>query len=252
MIRRHSMTILLSCLLIIMCAASQAHAQGLKIYCWQGHDTGSNLSDKNFVPKFKNVLNPASNTVTVEIFPSRDRICEMLKTSNILYASTHSGVPKKGTEQALQVGKKDTEGSLLTASEIARLNCQKPALVIINGCCTFPLLGEKPGTCLNIASAFGIKKGKEGRTYIGFKGVHGGAKGDDFFRVFFYFWCGAGGKDLTVTKACEEAEKYIREQVKKQGGDTAQKYYLSTGAANCMKDIEIYGDPNLRYSQIKP
>lgn len=253
MIHTKVKVVVLMCVLVIFCSVISASGEGgLKIYCWQGFGTGSNLSDKKFAPRFKNVLNPDKNTVTVEVFPAYDRILQMMQSSNILYASTHSGVPKKGNEQALQVGKKDAGRYLLAASEIAAQNCKKPALIIINGCCTFPLLEETPGKCRNIATAFGISKTTRGRTYMGFQGVHSGAKGDDFFRVFFYFWCGAGGKNLTVSEASDKAEQYIREAVAKQGGDAAQKYYLSTGAANCRKDLVIFGDPDLRYADIAP
>ena len=234
---------------LLLCSPlGSANKDGLTIYCWQGTDTFSHMGNPEFVPKWKAVLNSGSNNIIIDIRPKRTRLLEMMKSADILYGSSHAGIPKKGNQQGLQIGKEDSDDYLLSASEIAAEGITQPSLIIINGCNTFPLL-DNPNH--NIATAFGIPEDSKERAYIGFKGVHSGPKGDDFFRVFFYFWSGVGGKDLTIKTAAKEAEKYIREMVKKLGGDKAQKYLLSIGAANIYKDLVFHGYEDLRYKDIK-
>lgn len=232
--------------------SGDAHAEDkrLSIYCWQGHGTGSNLKNPKFEPKWRAVLEDAKNDITIEIFPTAERILERAAASDILYTSTHSGVPKGATEQGVQVGEQGDPRYVLLASEIAAANARRPRLVIVNGCSTLPLLPEA-GAVRNLATAFGITAATKGRAYIGFKDVHGGAKGDDFFRVFFYFWSGVGGKDLTIAEAADKARDYINEQVDKLGGDRAQEFLLSKAAATLRKDLLILGDATLRYRDLR-
>jgi hypothetical protein len=229
-----------------------AHAEDkrLAVYCWQGHGTGSNLKNPKFEPKWRAVLEDAKNDITIEIFPSAERILEQAAKSDILYTSTHSGVPKGATEQGVQIGEKGDARYVLLASEIAAANVRRPRLVIVNGCSTLPLLPEE-GAVRNLATAFGINAATKGRAYIGFQDVHGGAKGDDYFRVFFYFWSGVGGKDLTLAQAADKARDYINEQVDKLGGDRAQEFLLSKAAATVRKDMVILGDATLRYRDLR-
>jgi len=239
-------------LTILLCNANSGSSleSGLTIYCWQGATAFSNLGDPKFAPKWKSVLNEASNRIIIEIYPNRGRLLEMMRTASILYGSTHSGIPKKATEQALQIGKDDSADRLLMASELVKENIKRPRLIIINGFSTFPLLPENAGECLNIASAFGINKETRGRTYLGFEKAHPGPKGDDFFRVFFYFWAGSGGKDMTIKQAIDKSKEYIDKMVRLMGGDNAEKNFLSTGAANIYNDLRILGDPNLMYKDL--
>lgn len=229
---------------------ARAEDKRLSIYCWQGHGTGSNLKNPKFEPKWRAVLEDAKNDITIEIFPSAERILEQAKKADILYTSTHSGVPKGATEQGVQIGEKGDPRYVLLASEIALANARRPRLVIVNGCSTLPLLPET-GAVRNLATAFGINAATKGRAYIGFQDVHGGAKGDDFFRVFFYFWSGVGGKDLTLIEAADKARDYINEQVDKLGGDRAQEFLLSKAAATVRKDMVILGDATLRYRDLR-
>jgi hypothetical protein len=186
--------------------------------------------------------------------PKPERMLEQFAKAHIIYASTHSGIPKgEVVEQGLQIGEKGDPRYVLFAREIAPAK-SKAQLVIMNGCSQFPLLDESDGKVRNVATAFGINKGTKDRAFIGFFGVHPGPKGDSFFRVFFYFWMGAGGKDLTIRQALDQAKQFIVDQVAKQGGDKAQEFFLSTGAANIYDpaDLVVLGNDQLRYRDLKP
>jgi hypothetical protein len=253
MLRQFALAVLLLGLLLgSLHGAGASGSGGLTIYCWQGGGTGSNLFNKAFTDKWKAVLNPGKNKITMELRPGRERILEMMGKANILYASTHSGIPKKAAEQALQLRNEKTGDYLLWAHEIAAIKSVKPALVVINGCSTYPLIDEEGGKKLNIATALGIYPHTKGRAFIGFEEAHPGPKGDDYFRVFFYFWCGAGNKNYTITEAADKAKEHIETLVNRFGGDEMQKYLLSIGAAEVRKDLRIIGDDNLRYRNLKP
>ena len=230
-----------------------ALAEKLTIYSWQGFGTGSNLHDPKFAPRWRVATTARKDTVIVDKKPTPDRMLEQFAKAHIIYGSTHSGIPKDSpSEQGLQIGEKGAKRYVLFAREIAPAK-SKAQLVIINGCSTFPLIDESDGVVRNVATAFGITKDTKDRAFIGFVGVHPGPKGDSFFRVFFYFWMGAGGKDLTIRKALEEAKKFITDQVANMGGDVAQEYFISTGAANIYKpeDLIVLGNDQLRYRDLK-
>jgi hypothetical protein len=250
MVRR----VVVVCFLLAL-LAGPAIADKLTIYTWQGAQAASNILGPVFGPRWKAVLTGQKDTAIVELSPTPERMLEQFAKAHIIYGSTHSGVPKDSPpEQGVQVGKKGDARYVLFAREIAAAKA-KAQLVIINGCSTFPLLDEKDGKIRNVATGFGINANTKGRVFIGFIGVHGGPKGDSFFRVFFYYWMGAGGagKDLTVRQALDEAKTFIVDQVAKQGGDAAQKFFLSTGAANIHgKDLQVLGDDGLRYRDLKP
>lgn len=233
--------------------AGSAVADKLTIYNWQGFGTGSNLHDPKFTPKWLAVVGAKKDTVVNDLKPKPERMLEQFAKAHIIYGSTHSGLPKENpTEQGLQIGEKDSGRFVLYAREIAAAK-SKAQLVIMNGCSTFPLLDESDGKVRNVATAFGFDKNTKGRVFIGFEGVHPGPKGDSFFRVFFYFWMGAGGKDLTVREALDKAKLFIKDQVANAGGNKAQEFFLSTGAANIHgKDLNVLGDDQLRYRDLKP
>jgi hypothetical protein len=235
--------------------AGPAFAEKLTIYTWQGAQAASNILGPEFGPKWTAVLTGKNDTAIVEASPTPERMLDQFAKAHIIYGSTHSGVPKKSPpEQGVQIGKKGDARYVLFAREMVAAK-SKAQLVIINGCSTFPLLDEKDGKVRNVATGFGIDANTKGRVFIGFIGVHAGPKGDSFFRVFFYYWMGAGGagKDFTVRQALNEAKAFIEDQVKKQGGDAAQKFFLSTGAANIHgKDLVVLGDEELRYRDLKP
>jgi len=236
-------------------AAVAAPSGNLQVYCWQGKGTGSNLLNPAFTKKWLSSLNDGAGArVTVELFPSPERILDMLGKSNIVFASTHSGLPKGADYQALQVGDKGSGRYVLKASEIAAIRASKPQLVVVNGCNTIPLLPESGGAVRNIATAFGISAATKGRAYVGFQKEHDGAKGDDFFRVFFYFWSGVGSseKRLTLREAADKAQAFIEEQVTRMGGDKAETFFLSNAAASLRKDLEIIGDDRLLFTDIRP
>jgi len=231
-----------------------AVADKLVIYSWQGYGTGSNLHHPKFAPRWNAVTTGQKDTAIVDKKPKPERMLEQFAKAHIIYGSTHSGIPKGSPrEQGLQIGEKGDPRYVLFAREIAPAK-SKAQLVIINGCSTFPLIDESDGTVRNMATAFGISKTTKDRAFIGFVGVHPGPKGDSFFRVFFYFWMGAGGKDLTIRQALDQAKQFIIDQVAKQGGDKAQEFFLSTGAANIYdaEDLVVLGNDQLRYRDLKP
>ena len=239
----------------IVAAPVRADGPSLQVYCWQGKGTGSNLLNKQFTPKWKAVLNDGKGaTIAIDDHPSPEQILERIGKANVVYTNSHSGVPKGGNEQGLQVGDKGSGHYVLLARELAAAKPTRPQLVVINGCSTMPLLPETDGKVRNLATGFGITPGTKGRAYIGFEDVHSGAKGDDYFRVFFYFWSGVGnkGERPTLKQAVTLAKDYIEDQVKKLGGDEAQRFLLSNAAANVAKDLHIVGDEDLRYTDLKP
>ncbi|MBL9015615.1 MAG: hypothetical protein JNL83_15640 [Myxococcales bacterium] len=239
---------------ILALLAGPALAEKLTVYTWQGFGTGSNLHNPKFTPRWNAVIGGKKDATIVDKKPSPERMLEQFSKAHIIYGSTHSGIPKGSpAEQGLQIGDKGDARYVLFAREIAPAK-SKAQLVIINGCSTFPLIDESDGKVRNMATAFGISKSTKGRAFIGFVGVHPGPKGDSFFRVFFYFWMGAGGKDLTIRQALDQAKQFIIDQVAKQGGDKAQEFFLSTGAANIYdaEDLVVLGDDQLRYRDLKP
>jgi hypothetical protein len=232
-------------LLAIFLSGPRAGAAQHTVYTWVGYDCGSHLLVPKFLGFWRSVTD--SPALVVQNKPSAAAMLAGFQNADIVYGTTHSGVPKGGAEQALQVGKKGTPGYVLTASQIAASNCTRPKLVVINGCATFPLLDEEAGQVRNLSSGFGIHDNTKGRAYIGFRGVHAGIRGDGYFRIFFAVW---RTEKLTLAAAKVRAVEFIDDHIQRFGGDAAGKRYITAGDSKIANDLEILGDDTLRYADL--
>lgn len=166
--------------------------------------------------------------VAVSDVDSKDKLLNAMTGSDIFYANMHATDPQSGKDHRLLVGK----GQMVSAQELAEHrqkvgDSNMPKLIILNGCNT--ATNPAPGkTTMTLNQGLGIDSTTKGRAMLGYSTKVIGIQKEKEIQKVLSVWSKPGPQGNFPT---------LRQAVIKALGPN--------------HDVVIFGDHNLRYSDLK-